>query len=157
MVAVSGCTIGQNLAQGGGGGYGEGRGIANVLSVTTTVSSSILILNQANGDGGAGSGGGAYNDATSTLALTADLVPLNKAGTGWATQQATGPRMDGYPGRLPRSCGSSERRFWSPPTRPASWCWSVMRGITSLENSFTVPDAVLADVSAALRAGRTDP
>jgi hypothetical protein len=80
VVAVSGCLIDLNLAQGGCGGNGEGGGIANVLDATTTVSSSFLTLNKAHGGGGgAGLGGGAYNDASSSLALTKSLVILNEA------------------------------------------------------------------------------
>jgi len=50
-----------------------------VLDVSTSVSSSVLILNQANGSSGPGLGGGAYNDATSSLSLTTCLVTLNQA------------------------------------------------------------------------------
>ena len=51
-----------------------------MLSATTTVTGSVLILNEADGDhGGAGLGGGAYNDATSSLSLTKCLVTLNRA------------------------------------------------------------------------------
>ena len=76
-VVVSNCVIDLNQAQ-GGGGNAEGGGIANLLNATTTVVNSILILNQADG-GGAGLGGGAYNDATSSLALTKALITFNDA------------------------------------------------------------------------------
>jgi hypothetical protein len=79
VVTVSGSLIDLNLAQGGSGGNGEGGGIANLLSATTTLSSTTLILNEANGGSGAGLGGGAYNDATSSLTLTKSLVILNQA------------------------------------------------------------------------------
>ena len=45
----------------------------------TTVTSGILIQNQANSGSAAGYGGGAYNDASSTLALTHSLVTQNQA------------------------------------------------------------------------------
>ncbi len=80
VVTVTGCSIDQNTAQGGGAGNGEGGGIANVLSATTTVTESAIILNEANGAwGGAGLGGGAFNDATSTLELYDALVTQNQA------------------------------------------------------------------------------
>jgi hypothetical protein len=79
VVTVSNCLIASNQAE-GPGGNGEGGGIANVVDATTTVSSSILVGNEADGDGGgAGLGGGAYNDATSSLTLTQSLVTLNRA------------------------------------------------------------------------------
>jgi hypothetical protein len=79
VVTLSNCLIASNQAE-GLGGNGEGGGIANVLSARTTVTSSVLVGNEADGDGGgAGLGGGAYNDATSTLTLTKSLVTLNRA------------------------------------------------------------------------------
>jgi hypothetical protein len=85
VVTLSNCLIASNQAE-GQGGNAEGGGIANVLSATTTVASSILVGNEADGDGGgAGLGGGAFNDATSSLTLTKSLVTLNRA--------------DGSPGR----------------------------------------------------------
>jgi hypothetical protein len=52
-----------------------------VLSAATTVAGSTITQNQADGSagGGAGLGGGAYNDATSTLALTACFITDNEA------------------------------------------------------------------------------
>ena len=40
-------------------------------------------------------------------------------------------RSGGPHAELPSLCGSSAHRSWSPPTRPASWCWSATRGTTS--------------------------
>jgi hypothetical protein len=45
-----------------------------------TIKYSLIAFNQANGNGaGAGEGGGAYNDAGSSLTLTASLVTQNQA------------------------------------------------------------------------------
>jgi hypothetical protein len=79
VVTVSNSLIDLNESVGGGGGNGVGGGIADLLSASTTVSNSILTLNQANGGTGNGLGGGAYNDASSTLALAKSLVTLNLA------------------------------------------------------------------------------
>lgn len=50
-----------------------------MLDATTSVAGSIVTQNRANGGGRPGLGGGAYNDATSTLALTDSLVTENDA------------------------------------------------------------------------------
>jgi hypothetical protein len=78
-VTITNSTLDHNQAV-GGGGTGAGGGIANFVSATTTVDTSALTNNQANGDGGgAALGGGAYNDATSSLKLTASQVTKNHA------------------------------------------------------------------------------
>jgi hypothetical protein len=79
VVTVSNCLIASNQAE-GPGGNGEGGGIADLVSATTMVTSSVLVGNEADGDGGgAGLGGGAFNDSTSSLTLTKSLVTLNRA------------------------------------------------------------------------------
>jgi hypothetical protein len=80
----TGCIFSGNSAVGGNGGTGAFVGEANggALSVfgSVSISGSILTLNEANGGAtGAGLGGGAFNDATSSLALTKTLVTLNQA------------------------------------------------------------------------------
>jgi hypothetical protein len=77
-VAISNSAIQYNQALGGEGG-GEGGGIAGVFDATTMAADSIITQNFAGGAGVAGLGGGAYNDATSSLALTASMVTLNQA------------------------------------------------------------------------------
>jgi hypothetical protein len=81
VVSVSGSLLINNTAQGGSGGTGAGGGIANMLSANTSVSTSVLSLNQADGggNGGVGLGGGIYNDSGSSLGLTTCLVTLNHA------------------------------------------------------------------------------
>jgi hypothetical protein len=80
VVTLTGCTLDHNQAKGSGGSNGEGGAIADLLSATTTVDRSTLSHNEADSDGGgAGLGGGAYNDATSSLALTHSLVTKNAA------------------------------------------------------------------------------
>ena len=78
-VAVSGCIIDQNLAEGGGAGNGEGGGIAGTFDATTTAAYTVITQNQADGNGGAALGGGVYSDATSSLTLTVSVVTQNQA------------------------------------------------------------------------------
>jgi hypothetical protein len=79
VVTVNNCLIAFNLAQSSGSGSAQGGAIANLLDASTSVSSSIVTLNQASGGSGPALGGGAYNDATSSLSLTSCLVTLNAA------------------------------------------------------------------------------